>query len=156
MEREVLNAEEAAEFLGVDRKTVYEAVARRQLPHRRLGKRILFSRAALLEWLSAGPPPSSAPKPAPATPVVRDQAAARPKPSRPEPVYSWRRTTEGIDELKVKVMAVVERKPGYGAQVYARHMGTIASDIGDILSRLVADGRLVKSGYGRATVYRPA
>lgn len=49
MEREVLNAEEAAEFLGVDRKTVYEAVARRQLPHRRLGKRILFSKTALLD-----------------------------------------------------------------------------------------------------------
>jgi len=52
---EVLNVDEVASLLGVNRKTVYDAAGRGQIPHRRLGKRILFSRAALLEWLSCRP-----------------------------------------------------------------------------------------------------
>lgn len=46
-----LSAEAAARFLGVDRKTVYEYANRGVIPHRRLGKRLLFSRAALVSWL---------------------------------------------------------------------------------------------------------
>ncbi len=49
---DVLNADEVAAFLRCNRKTVYEAVARRQIPHQKLGRRVLFSRAALLEWLA--------------------------------------------------------------------------------------------------------
>lgn len=49
--REVMTAEDVAEFLGVDRKTVYDAVGRNEIPHRRLGKRIIFSRLALVDWL---------------------------------------------------------------------------------------------------------
>jgi excisionase family DNA binding protein len=51
-EREVMDADEAATFLGIDRKTVYEYAGRGELPHRRLGKRLLFSRQALVLWLS--------------------------------------------------------------------------------------------------------
>jgi excisionase family DNA binding protein len=51
VEREVMTADEVAEFLGVDRKTVYEAAWRAELPHRRIGRRLLFSRAALIHWL---------------------------------------------------------------------------------------------------------
>ena len=49
---EVMNAEQVAAFLGVDRKTVYEYASRGKIPHQRLGKRLLFSRSALLAWLA--------------------------------------------------------------------------------------------------------
>ncbi len=49
---EVMDAGEVADSLGVDRKTVYDAAGRGEIPHQRLGKRLLFHRAALLEWLS--------------------------------------------------------------------------------------------------------
>jgi len=50
-EREVMSVEETAVFLGVDRKTVYDFAGRGMIPCRRLGKRILFSRQALVVWL---------------------------------------------------------------------------------------------------------
>lgn len=50
-EREVMSVEECAVFLGVDRKTVYDYAGRGMIPCRRLGKRILFSRRALVLWL---------------------------------------------------------------------------------------------------------
>lgn len=46
-----LQAEDVAALLDVDRKTVYEAVARGELPHRRIGRRVVFSRPALVRWL---------------------------------------------------------------------------------------------------------
>jgi len=52
LERECMSVEEVAEFLGVDRKTVYDYAGRGVIPCRRLGKRILFSRRALVLWLS--------------------------------------------------------------------------------------------------------
>jgi len=48
---EVMTAEQVAAFLGVDRNTVYDYAARGTIPHRRLGKRVLFHRAALVAWL---------------------------------------------------------------------------------------------------------
>ncbi len=48
---EVMSADEVAEFLGVDRNTVYDYAGRGAIPHQRLGKRILFRRGALLSWL---------------------------------------------------------------------------------------------------------
>lgn len=50
-EPEVMDADQAADFLGVDRKTVYEYAGRGAIPCRRLGKRLLFSRRALVLWL---------------------------------------------------------------------------------------------------------
>lgn len=49
----VMTATEVAKLLGVNRKTVYEAVARGDIPHRKFGRRILFSRAAVMGWLAA-------------------------------------------------------------------------------------------------------
>ena len=49
--KEVLSVTEVADWLGVNRKTIYEAAGRGKIPHRRLGKRLLFSRGALLTWL---------------------------------------------------------------------------------------------------------
>jgi excisionase family DNA binding protein len=48
---EILTADEIATLLRVDRKTVYEAAQRGELPHRRLGRRLLFERGAVLRWL---------------------------------------------------------------------------------------------------------
>lgn len=50
---EVMSADETAAFLGVDRNTVYDAAGRNEIPHRRIGKRLLFSRAQLVSWLGA-------------------------------------------------------------------------------------------------------
>lgn len=48
----VLTASDVARLLGVDRKTVYDAAGRGEIPHRRLGKRLLFLRSAIVAWLS--------------------------------------------------------------------------------------------------------
>jgi excisionase family DNA binding protein len=48
---EILSADEVAAWLKVDRKSIYNACARGQIPHQRLGKRLLFNRAALVSWL---------------------------------------------------------------------------------------------------------
>ena len=53
-EIEILTADELAELLGVNRKTIYDAVQRGEIPHRRLGRRVLFERGAVLAWLRAG------------------------------------------------------------------------------------------------------
>ncbi len=52
MSAEVLTADEAAAFLRCDRKTIYRAVLRNAIPHRRVGRKVLFLRVALLEWLA--------------------------------------------------------------------------------------------------------
>lgn len=53
---EVLTASEAADLLGCDRKSVYEAAGRHEIPHQRLGRRVIFSRKALLDWLGCKGP----------------------------------------------------------------------------------------------------
>jgi excisionase family DNA binding protein len=52
---EVLNVQQVAQLLGLNRNTVYDAANRGEIPHRRIGKRLLFSRSAVLEWLAAKP-----------------------------------------------------------------------------------------------------
>jgi len=56
---DVLTADEVAEYLRLDRKTVYDYAARGVIPHQRIGKRMLFSRAALASWLDASIEPCS-------------------------------------------------------------------------------------------------
>lgn len=48
---DVMDAGQVAELLGVDRKLVYDSAARGELPCRRLGRRFLFSRSAVVAWL---------------------------------------------------------------------------------------------------------
>ncbi len=50
---DVMTVDDAATFLGVDRNTVYEYTTRGVIPHKRLGKRILLRRGALIAWLDA-------------------------------------------------------------------------------------------------------
>jgi excisionase family DNA binding protein len=53
---DVLSADEVAKILRVDRKTVYEFASRGEIPCRRLGRRILFYRPALMAWLNHARP----------------------------------------------------------------------------------------------------
>jgi excisionase family DNA binding protein len=50
-EIEIYSADEVAELLGVNRKTIYEAASRGDIPHRRLGRRLIFERGSVLAWL---------------------------------------------------------------------------------------------------------
>ena len=51
----LLRVEELAELLRVDRKTVYEGIARGEIPGaRRFGRVIRVSRDAVLEWMRQG------------------------------------------------------------------------------------------------------
>ena len=50
---DIMTADEVSEFLRLDRKTVYDYAGRGEIPCQRLGKRILFSRAALVSWLAS-------------------------------------------------------------------------------------------------------
>ncbi len=47
---EVLRVPEAARLLGVSRDALYEAIKRGEVPHRRIGRRILLCKEVLLEW----------------------------------------------------------------------------------------------------------
>jgi len=51
-EHECMTACEVASWMRVNRKTVYEYAARNVIPCRRLGRRLVFSRAAVVAWLS--------------------------------------------------------------------------------------------------------
>jgi excisionase family DNA binding protein len=49
---DVITVEECAAWLGVNKKTVYGAAGRGELPSARLGRRLLISRAAVTAWLA--------------------------------------------------------------------------------------------------------
>jgi excisionase family DNA binding protein len=49
----VLDVDEVAALLRLGRNTIYELVGRNEIPHRRCGKQIRFSRAAIMRWLDS-------------------------------------------------------------------------------------------------------
>ncbi len=49
---EILTVEEVAEWLRVNRKTVYEAASRDEIPCRKIGRILRFSREAVVQWLT--------------------------------------------------------------------------------------------------------
>jgi len=53
-ERATLDVDEAAELLGLSRDATYAAVAAKQIPSLRIGRRIVIPRAALERMLDAG------------------------------------------------------------------------------------------------------
>jgi len=53
-ERLTMTVEEAAVALGISRAFAYEAVTRKEIPHIRIGRRILIPRAALERLLGGG------------------------------------------------------------------------------------------------------
>lgn len=50
-EFELLTAREAAELIRLPRSSVYELVRNGRIPFVRIGRRILFIRGALIQWL---------------------------------------------------------------------------------------------------------
>jgi excisionase family DNA binding protein len=54
-----LNADELAAYLRVNRKTVYAYAGSGVLPCGRLGRRLVFSRAAIVAWLARQAAPLS-------------------------------------------------------------------------------------------------
>lgn len=55
MDNDVLTAEEAAQFLRVDVATLYASIRAGEIPHQKLGRRVLrLSRSGLIRWLAEG------------------------------------------------------------------------------------------------------
>lgn len=48
----IMTVDEVADFLRLNRKTIYESVRLNEIPHVRVGRAIRFGRAALLQWVS--------------------------------------------------------------------------------------------------------
>jgi excisionase family DNA binding protein len=53
---DVIDISGAARMMHIGRNKLYEMVARNQIPHRRFGRRIRFSRAAIMRWLDSWSP----------------------------------------------------------------------------------------------------
>ena len=53
---DVIDVIGVARMLHVGRNKVYEMVARNEIPHRRFGRRIRFSRTAIMRWLDSWSP----------------------------------------------------------------------------------------------------
>jgi excisionase family DNA binding protein len=62
VEHECMTAEELASWLRVNRKTVYEYAARNVIPCRRLGRRLVFLRPAVVAWLARSSTVDPAPR----------------------------------------------------------------------------------------------
>jgi excisionase family DNA binding protein len=48
---EILTIDEAAAFLKIKKRTLYDCVQRKTIPHLRAGKLIRFSKRTLLNWM---------------------------------------------------------------------------------------------------------
>jgi excisionase family DNA binding protein len=54
MNDDILNLEQAIEFLGVSEKTLIKSLREEHIPARKIGREWRFSREALLSWLASG------------------------------------------------------------------------------------------------------
>jgi excisionase family DNA binding protein len=52
-DNDVLDVRGVARLLGTGRDAVYASVARNEIPHRRIGKHLRFSRTAVMRWLDS-------------------------------------------------------------------------------------------------------
>lgn len=59
-DRSVYSVAKLAERLGLNRKSVYEAVDRHEIPQIRIGRRIVLPKQAIDLWLLAGQVPPEA------------------------------------------------------------------------------------------------
>ncbi len=48
---DTISSREAARLLGISQYTLYYWAQARKIPHYRIGRRVLFSRSELAEWL---------------------------------------------------------------------------------------------------------
>lgn len=84
--REILNVEQAAEFLGFSPYTVREKAREGEIPARKVGREWRFSREALLRWLKEG---ETFKRHGPVVVVAQDPGSGE-----------WRATVEGRPELR--------------------------------------------------------
>jgi len=49
----LMSIDEAAEFLGLKKSTLYKYISARKMPFLKVGSRVLFSREKLEEWISS-------------------------------------------------------------------------------------------------------
>jgi len=54
MDSNILNVEQAVEFLGVSEKTLIKLLREEHIPARKIGREWRFSKEALISWLSSG------------------------------------------------------------------------------------------------------
>ena len=54
MDNNILNIEQAVEFLGVSEKTLIKLLREEHIPARKIGREWRFSKQALINWLSTG------------------------------------------------------------------------------------------------------
>lgn len=54
MNDDILNLEQAIEFLGVSEKTIIKMLREEHVPARKIGREWRFSREALIKWIAAG------------------------------------------------------------------------------------------------------
>jgi excisionase family DNA binding protein len=50
--KEVMSVEEAMQFLGIAKGTLYKLTSKGQIPFKKVGKRLVFLRTELTQWLS--------------------------------------------------------------------------------------------------------
>ena len=50
---DVMTVDDVAAMLKIGRAAVYESVSRDEIPHRRVGKQIRFSRQGIMRWLAS-------------------------------------------------------------------------------------------------------
>lgn len=53
LDDDVLDVKGACSLLRMGKNAIYDACGRGEMPHRRIGNRIRFSRTALLKWLDS-------------------------------------------------------------------------------------------------------
>ena len=56
-ENDIIDVKSAAEILGLSTATVYGKTHRNEIPFFKRGKKLRFSKSALIEWLKAGSNP---------------------------------------------------------------------------------------------------
>ena len=54
MESDILNLEQAMDYLGVSEKTLIKLLREEHVPARKIGREWRFSRSALIQWLAEG------------------------------------------------------------------------------------------------------
>lgn len=53
-EEEILNISKAGEFVGLKTPTMYSLVSQRKIPFSKNGKRLMFLKSELLQWVKSG------------------------------------------------------------------------------------------------------
>lgn len=54
MDNDILNLEQACDFLGVGERTLIKLLREEHIPARKIGREWRFSRSALMEWIGSG------------------------------------------------------------------------------------------------------